>query len=62
MIYINVFAIVRLKDVIVQDQFEHLGIEVQFFDELPDSINLDQTVAVWKHIVLYQANLRQGDN
>ena len=32
----------------------HLDIQEHFFDEFSDTISLDQTVAVWKHIVFYQ--------
>lgn len=44
----------RLRDVITAGQFEHFDIEDYFKDEFPESVTLDQTVAVWKHIVLYQ--------
>ena len=40
-------------------EFEGLDLPAQFFDEFPDSITLDQTVAVWKHIVFYQERLKQ---
>ena len=44
----------RLRDVTETDQFSHLGIEGHFYKEFPESITLDQTVAVWKHIVLFK--------
>ena len=53
---VNVNIIFRLKDVIVQ--FEHLGIETHFSTEFPDSITLNQTVSVWKHVVLFQENIK----
>ena len=31
----------------------------QFSNEFPDSITVDQAVAAWKHIVLYQEKLRR---
>ena len=49
----------RVKDVIIECQFDHLGIEEQF-SEFPDSITLDQVVDVWKRIVLYQEKLKTG--
>ena len=44
----------RLRDVTETDQFSHLGIEDHFYKEFPESITLDQTVAVWKHIVVFK--------
>ena len=44
----------RLRDVITADQFQHLEIEEDFQNVFPESVTLDQTVAVWKHIVRYQ--------
>ena len=32
----------------------------QFSAEFPDSITVDQAVATWKHIVLYQEDLKQN--
>ena len=49
----------RVRDIIVEDQFKHLDVEEHFYDEFPESITLDQTVAVWKHIVEYQERLKQ---
>ena len=53
--YSAYFFLISLKEVIVQDQFEHLRISTEF----PDSITLDQTVAVWKHVVLFQEKIKQ---
>ena len=44
----------RLVDVIVEDHFEHLGLEKHFVEVLPETITLNQTVALWKCIVNYQ--------
>ena len=49
----------RLRNVLEQDQFQHLDMEDHFSAEFPISITLDQTVAVWKHIVHYQKELKQ---
>ena len=40
-------------------EFEGLDLPAQFFEDFPDSITLDQTVAVWKYIVFYQERLKQ---
>jgi len=42
---------IRLRDILNEDRFKHLEIDVK---ELPESITLNQTVAVWKHVVCYQ--------
>lgn len=47
----------RIRDVLdpsITDQFMHLEIQDHFFEEFPDDVSLDQTVALWKHIVFYQ--------
>ena len=36
-----------------------LEVEGQMIEELPDDITIAQTVAVWKHIVAFQANQKQ---
>ena len=46
-----------LKDTL--EAFEGLDLPAQFCDEFPESITLDQTVAVWKHIIFYQERLKQ---
>ncbi len=51
----------RLRDVLEADQFEHLGIFHQPENEFPDSITLDQTVSLWKHIVDYQEKLKKQE-
>ena len=40
-------------------EFEDLHLPAQFLEKFPDSITLDQTVAVWKHIVFYQEKMKQ---
>ena len=46
---------VRLTDILVEDHFKHLGIDSETFSaKFPQTITLDQTIAVWKHIVHYQ--------
>lgn len=55
---VSINFVFRLRDVIVDDHFKHLGMEERFYDEFPDSVTLDQTVAVWKHIVLYQEKIK----
>lgn len=49
----------RVRDIIVEDQFKHLDVEEHFYDEFPETVTLDQTVAVWKHIVEYHERLKQ---
>ncbi len=51
------FNCFRVKDVITEGQFDHLGLEDQL-SEFPDSITLGQVVSVWKHVVLYQEKLK----
>ena len=46
-----------MKYVIIEGQFDHLGIKDQFL-EFPDSITLDQVISVWKYIVVYQEKLK----
>ena len=48
-----------LKDILVEDQYQYLGINPDQLEKFPDSICLDQTVAVWKYIVHYQEKLKQ---
>ena len=48
-----------MTDVLAEDMFSHLDLDPQFFDKFPASITLDQTVAAWKHIVVYQDKLMQ---
>ena len=54
-----IFSCYRLKDVLIQDQFEHLELESHFSTDFPDSLTLDQAVSLWKHIILYQETIRQ---
>lgn len=37
-----------------EEKFQHLDVGAQFKTTFPKSITLNQTIAVWKHIVLYQ--------
>ena len=48
-----------IVDTITQDRFKQLEIEEHFEEAFPNTITLDQTVAVWKHIVSYQEELKQ---
>ena len=48
------FIFSRLKTVLMGDQFEYLGMKAQLSVDFPESITLDQAIAVWKHVVLYQ--------
>lgn len=50
----------RIGDVIISlDQFEHLNLDDNFDTTFPKSVTLDQTIAVWKHTVLYQEKLNK---
>lgn len=48
----------RLTSVLVDDSFKNLDLPAEFEDKFPGSITIDQTVAVWKHIVHYQEKIK----
>ena len=38
--------------------FSYFDLPAGCFEEFPESVTLSQTVAVWKHTVLYHSRLR----